>query len=55
MTIWTAKATDTLSEYVILIAFPLEQSLHERASVLRLTYIACFVSICVRLEVSTCQ
>ena len=40
---WTAKATDTHSEYVILIAFPLQQWLYERASVLRYTYIACLV------------
>ena len=31
------KATNTHSEYVILIAFPLKQSLHERASVLPYT------------------
>ena len=35
--------TDTHSEYVILIAFPLQQWLHERASILRFTYIACLV------------
>jgi hypothetical protein len=34
-------ATDTHSEYVILITFPLEQRLHERASMLRYTYVAC--------------
>jgi hypothetical protein len=37
------KATNTHSEYVILIAFPRQQGLHERASVLRYTYIACLV------------
>jgi hypothetical protein len=31
---WVPKATDTHSEYVTLIAFPLQQWLHERASVL---------------------
>jgi hypothetical protein len=36
------KATDTHSEYVILIPFPLKW-FHESASVLRYTYIACFV------------
>jgi len=36
------KATDTHSEYVILIPFPLKW-FHERVSVLRYTYIACFV------------
>ena len=35
------KATNTLSEYVILIAFPLQQWLHERAELLRYTCIAC--------------
>ena len=40
---WIPKATDTHSEYVILIAFPLQQWLHERGSVLRYTYIACLV------------
>jgi len=37
------KATNTHSECVILIAFPLQQWLHERASILRSTYIACLV------------
>jgi hypothetical protein len=32
---WIPKATDKLSEYIILIAFPLQQWLHERASILR--------------------
>jgi len=40
---WIPKATNRHSEYVILIAFPLQQWLHERASVLRYTYIACLV------------
>jgi hypothetical protein len=40
------EATDTHSEYVICIAFPLQQWLHERASVLRHRYIACFVHYC---------
>ena len=35
------KATDTHSRYVILIAFTLQQWLHERASMLRHAYIAC--------------
>ena len=34
---WMAKSTDTHSEYVIITAFPLQQSLHERASVIGLT------------------
>jgi hypothetical protein len=35
---WITKATDTHSEFVTLIAFPLQQWLHERASMLRYTY-----------------
>ena len=35
---WIPKATNTHSQYVILIAFPLQQWLHERASMLRYTY-----------------
>jgi len=37
------KTTDTHSEYVILLAFALQQWLHERASLLRHTYSACLV------------
>jgi hypothetical protein len=40
---WIPKATKTHSKYVKLIAFPLQQLLHERASVLCYTYIACLV------------
>jgi hypothetical protein len=32
---WMPEATNTHSEYVILISFPLQQWLHERASMLR--------------------
>ena len=39
------KATNTHSEYVILIVFPLQQWLCEGTSKLRHTYIACLVSI----------
>jgi hypothetical protein len=39
---WIPKATLTHSEYVILTAFPRQQWLHERASVLRL-YVLCLV------------
>jgi hypothetical protein len=42
---WIRKATNTYSEYVILIAFPLQQRLHERASMLRYTYTACLVEV----------
>jgi hypothetical protein len=37
---WTPKATNTLSEYVKLIAFPKQQWLHERISRLRYMHIA---------------
>jgi hypothetical protein len=36
---WISKAKNTLSEYVTLIAFPLQKWLHERTSLLRYTYI----------------
>jgi hypothetical protein len=41
---WIIKATDTHSEYVILIAFPLQQWLRERASMLRV-YVECLCCI----------
>ena len=37
------KARNTHSEYVILIALPLQHWLRERASLLRCTYTACLV------------
>ena len=50
MTIWrlrisrqVAKATNTFSKYVILISFPLQQWLHERAAMLRHAYVACLI------------
>jgi hypothetical protein len=52
MTIWRMriacctripKATSTHSEYEILISFPLQQWLYERASLLRYSYITCLV------------
>jgi hypothetical protein len=36
---WIPKATNTISEYVILISFPLQQWLHDSALMLRYTYI----------------
>ena len=36
---WMPKATSIISEYVILIDFPLQKWLEERASLLRRTYI----------------
>jgi len=46
------KSANTHSEHVglIRIAFTLQQQLHERASMLRYTYIACFLYICILLE-----
>jgi len=44
LTCWTPKAKDTHSEYVILKAFPLQQCLHKRASILRYTYTASVVT-----------
>ena len=38
---WITTATDTHVEYVIIIAFPWQQWLRERASMLRYTYTAC--------------
>ena len=45
---WVPKATNTHSEYVILIALPLQQRWHERTS-LRYTY-----QLCVLLLVTSC-
>jgi hypothetical protein len=41
---WITKATDAHSKYAILIVFPRQVWLCERASVLRYTYIACVVT-----------
>jgi hypothetical protein len=41
ITCWVPKAKNTHSQYVILIAFPLQQWLKERAAMLCYTYIAC--------------
>ena len=40
---WIPKVTNTVSEYEISIACPLQQWLNEGASPLRYTYIACLV------------
>ena len=50
---WIPKATNTRTGCVILIAFPLQQWLHERASMLRDTYTACPVPYCY-LEAEFC-
>jgi hypothetical protein len=45
---WIPKATNTHSEFAYsesVIAFLLQQWLHERASLLRYTYIACIVRL----------
>ena len=51
MTLWRMriacripKATNTHLQYVILIAVPIQQWLHDRASLLRYTYVACLVN-----------
>ena len=59
---WIPKTTNTHSEYVIPIAFPLQQWLHERASTLRYTYTAgvvtsyttSYVSLSLSLSLSLC-
>jgi hypothetical protein len=43
---WILQGTNIHSGCVILIAFPLQQCLHERVSMLRYMYIACLVKIC---------
>jgi hypothetical protein len=40
---WILKATGKHSEYVLFIAFPLQQWLQEGASLVRHTYIVCLV------------
>ena len=40
---WIHKATNIHSEYGIILAFPLQQLLHERASLLRYSYTACLI------------
>jgi hypothetical protein len=49
------KATNTHSQYVLLIVFPLQQWLKDRASMLRCTYIACVVIIylCYAIRIGT--
>ena len=43
ITCWIPEATDKHTDCVILIGFPLQQYLHEGASMLRYTYFACFL------------
>ena len=42
---WMPKPTNIHSKFVLLIAFPVQQWLHERASMLRYTYIGCVIVI----------
>jgi hypothetical protein len=49
---WITKSTDAHSEYVTLIAFPVQQWLQERASMLCYTYIGCHVK---RVSMTSCR
>jgi len=51
---WIPKATNTHSEYVIFIDFPLQQWLHQQASILRYTYVACLDVICMYATSCVC-
>ena len=51
---WVTKATNTHSEYVILIPFLLQQWLRERAPVIRYTYIPCLIEIKFKLKLIVC-
>ena len=44
---WITEAANTLSAYVIFIAFPLQKWLYESASTLRYTYVASPVILCI--------
>jgi len=54
---WTTKATNKHLEYVICVAFPLQQWLNKRTPVLRYTYIACLVmhNVCVCVPIYSCM
>jgi hypothetical protein len=47
---WITRAINTHLEYVIIIAFPLQQWLRERASMLPSTHIACPVGAAYRMH-----
>jgi len=47
---WIPNATNILSECVILITFPLQQWLHERASLLPYTYTDCLVNGWIKID-----
>jgi hypothetical protein len=42
---WIPKTTNTHSQYITLIALPLQERLHKRALMLRYTYIVCLVYV----------
>ena len=44
-TCWITQATNTHTEYVTLVTFPLPQWLHECTTILHYTYTACLVSV----------
>ena len=48
---WIPTDINTHSEYLILIALPLQQWLHKRASMLRYTYIVSFVAFAFHITV----
>jgi len=50
---WIPKATNSHSEYVVFIAFSLQQWLHEHVSV-RCMYIACLVNFFNSCSIVTC-
>jgi hypothetical protein len=50
---WIPKATNTLSEYLILIAFPRQPWLHERASLLLYSYNACPLAMYFHLQLGS--
>ena len=47
---WIRKATNTSSEYAMFTTFPLQQLLHQRASMLCYTYIAYLVVTCLSFD-----
>jgi hypothetical protein len=51
---WISKGTNTLSEYLILIAFLLQPWFHERAVTLRNAYIAYVASFVTSLKLNLC-
>jgi hypothetical protein len=50
---WIPKVTNTHSEYIILIDFPLQQWLRERASEFRYAYFVCIVRLLFHLPFCT--